>query len=158
MENEIVHEIFQQFEGKFPPTDQELPIKQMIMFFCNNKISKVFCATAFDYLAGLNTQQFNQSRLFVYLNHFEQVSSRIINHLLQIREKNVFHRYDFGETENLIKYNSKTAPKYPYSRIIFNKIVLISGLNDAIASPDDVHQLRKKLSGKFMRDTFNCWS
>lgn len=62
---------------------------------------------------------------------------------------NTFSYYDYGVEENLSRYGTDIPPIYNLSKIDSENIMLISGINDWLADPDDVDILRSQLSGQF---------
>lgn len=58
-----------------------------------------------------------------------------------------FSKFDYGYG-NRRKYGEKTPPEYDLSKIDSKFIALFSGLNDLLATPEDVNVLRNSLKGK----------
>ncbi|XP_033228112.1 lipase member K-like [Belonocnema kinseyi] len=64
-----------------------------------------------------------------------------------------FRQYDYGKSENMKIYNSTVPPDYPLEKVTV-PIVIFQGLQDFVASPQDVEILVKKLPNVVCRTKF----
>ncbi|XP_025017565.1 lipase member K-like isoform X2 [Tetranychus urticae] len=151
LDSSLALDIVGLYDGKFPPKIDRT-IKNIFTSFCENPSLRVICTAVFDMIGGMNPDKIDESRLGVYFNNIDYVSMKTVEHLFQAKESNIWRLFDHDEDTNNDLYGYETPPKYPYSNIDLDKIILISGLNDRIASTDDVQQLRKKLKSKIFHD------
>lgn len=114
---------------------------------------KGICTSIFYLFGGYDPQQFNTTRLPLYIAHgFEGTSWWNLVHFGQSIKSNRFAKFDFGLIGNLRKYGSWKPPQYNLAAIDSKNIILISSPSDPLADPDDIEQLRKSLQGKFIVD------
>ncbi|XP_033228946.1 lysosomal acid lipase/cholesteryl ester hydrolase-like [Belonocnema kinseyi] len=64
-----------------------------------------------------------------------------------------FRQYDYGKSENMRKYNSTIPPDYPLEKVTV-PIAIFQGLQDFLASPEDVEILVNKLPNVVCRKKF----
>ncbi len=89
-----------------------------------------------------------KSRTGVYVANLPSgSSSRNAAHLLQSVIRNSPSKFDFGEEENRLRYNSNEPPIYDLSAINSTNIALIYTANDWLNSFKDVQLLKKHLKG-----------
>lgn len=86
-----------------------------------------------------------QSLIPVMVAHLpDSTSTRNILHHAQLINSGEFKQYDFGEYENLERYNSVTSPAYNLSRIT-TRVSLYYAPGDWIAAENNVDQLHAAL-------------
>lgn len=74
-----------------------------------------------------------------------------ILHYIQMAQTGVFAAFDFGSEEaNLRRYGRRRPPIYDLSRINSSDIIMVSGLLDLFAHPEDVGRLKKSLKGNYL--------
>jgi len=108
---------------------------------CTTPVLKNVCSNIVFAICGYDKPQMNQTRLDVYMTHAPSGTSvQNIVHYDQAFKSSKFQMFDFGEKENMVKYNQSDAPLYDLSK--FNiPSVLYSGGNDWLADPSDVKAL-----------------
>lgn len=80
----------------------------------------------------------NQARLPVKMAHFPEGSGwRNLIHYAQIIKSQKFQRFDFGEEENMKKYDQATPPEYDLSNIKV-QFAIGHGDLDTLADPKSV--------------------
>ena len=117
-----------------------LPSNKLIRFFADKlcPIDEQLCATVMELLAGYDKSDLNTTRIPVYYSHTPAGTSvKNMYHFAQLVESKVFQKYDYGDLENLIRYNSLRPPIYHFEKI-GTPIVMMSGSEDWLAAPDDV--------------------
>jgi lysosomal acid lipase/cholesteryl ester hydrolase len=85
-------------------------------------------------------------RLGVYLTHYPcGTSLKAMNHFVQNFTGKKFCHYDYKKEANMFLYKQQTPKEYDLSVIKGIPIILISGKEDKLASPEDVQWLREQL-------------
>jgi len=93
-----------------------------------------------------------KSRTGVYVANLPSgSSSRNAAHLLQNVIRNSPSKFDFGEEENRLRYNSNEPPIYDLSAINSTNIALIYTANDWLNSVKDVELLKKHFKGFYLQ-------
>lgn len=85
---------------------------------------------------GFDKDQMNLDLLPLVLSHSPAGTSTksVIHYAQEIGSDGNFRQYDYGETQNLIKYGTKVPPSYNVSEIDV-PMFLISADNDYLAQP-----------------------
>jgi pimeloyl-ACP methyl ester carboxylesterase len=100
-------------------------------------ISKAFCGNLIFTLIGFDKKNLNLDRLPVYTAHTPAGTSvRNMVHFIQMIKNGRFEMYNFGEEENLRRYNQTTPPQYDVS-LMKVPVHLYTGTNDWLADPYD---------------------
>ena len=87
----------------------------------------------------------NQTRLDLYTTHTPAGTSvQNFVHWIQEMRSGKFGKFDYGLVGNLERYGSLHAPQYDVSNINV-PMAIISGAQDALADPYDVHYFLGKL-------------
>jgi len=90
-----------------------------------------------------DTSVVDLSRAATYMSFYpEGASYKIGYHYRQLVLSGTFNRYDHGEQKNLELYGSESPPNYDLSVVDF-PIALVGGLQDRMASPEDIKFIRK---------------
>ena len=88
----------------------------------------------------------NQSSLSVYLKHYPcGTSLKCLMHYIQIIQSGKFQRFDYKKKANYAIYHQKESPEYDLSIIKDIPIMLITGEQDNVATPNDVRWLYNEL-------------
>uniref|UniRef100_T1KPH7 Partial AB-hydrolase lipase domain-containing protein n=1 Tax=Tetranychus urticae TaxID=32264 RepID=T1KPH7_TETUR len=113
--------------------------------FCTVEINKPLCIAVYNYLFGPDRAMIDRKRFQVLTSQIDLISSKDALHNLQSMHFNQTRKYDYGRKKNQEMYGSDDPPKYPFENIPTYNLVLISGLNDYLASQIDVQKLRNIL-------------
>jgi pimeloyl-ACP methyl ester carboxylesterase len=109
--------------------------------FCTQTLVTPLCSNFIFYLAGFDVENFNQSRLSVYMSHLPAGTSvRNLLHYTQAVNSDKFMRYDFGQSENVVRYGQANPPEYSVSNLSL-PVALLSGGHDTLSAPEDVQRL-----------------
>lgn len=109
--------------------------------FCSGKLTNPLCKNVMFLIGGPESNQFNVTRLTVYLSHTPAgTSTDNIAHWAQMVISNKIQKFDFGSPhENLLHYNQTTPPYYNFSNI-HNDIYLFWSESDWLADGIDVKE------------------
>ncbi|XP_053209378.1 gastric triacylglycerol lipase-like [Panonychus citri] len=119
--------------------------------FCTRPLVDQTCASIFYLIGGYDPEQFNITRISVYVDGgFCGTSSWTLNHYAYNYVNDQFARYNFGPIGNLEKYGSIDPPKYNLSAINLGNIVLITSDFDPLSDPTDLMTLKKSLKVPFI--------
>ncbi|XP_075726515.1 gastric triacylglycerol lipase [Rhipicephalus microplus] len=123
----------------------------LINQFCNN-VFRGACFLPVNVAVGASREQLNKTRIPVYLAHMPAGTSiRNIIHYTQMYRAQNFIMYNYGFTENLIRYNQPEPYEYPLEHV-FAPIALFTGASDRFANPMDVQSLRSRLGENIVFD------
>lgn len=87
------------------------------------------------------------ARMPTIMGHFPAGTSLMnLQHWMQMLERPVFQKYDFGEALNLQHYGSRQPPRYDLARIQ-EAVHLFVGEQDRLADVADANQLFEELKG-----------
>ncbi|XP_067946055.1 gastric triacylglycerol lipase-like [Watersipora subatra] len=105
------------------------------------------CGYILQSFAGIDTKQFNESRLPVYLGHAPAGTSvRNMMHFVQMYDSKVCSRYDYGSpAKNVLHYGTPVPPAYNLSAITHTPVSLYYGGHDWLADPKDVNYILSHL-------------
>ncbi|GFO02249.1 lipase [Plakobranchus ocellatus] len=81
-------------------------------------------------------------------------SAKNFMHWAQSVKSNEFRKFDYGEEENMRKYNQKTPPTYQPSKMQV-PVAVFRGGQDSLANPTDVSWLLPQL--RVTHDIFVSW-
>ncbi|MCO5582127.1 hypothetical protein L7F22_036017 [Adiantum nelumboides] len=83
------------------------------------------------------------------LDKYETQSTSVKNlmHLAQQGRSSTFAKFDYGLFGNLRRYGSASPPRYALENVPSNNLLLINGVEDALADPIDVAKLVTNLGG-----------
>ncbi|XP_037581742.2 lysosomal acid lipase/cholesteryl ester hydrolase-like [Dermacentor silvarum] len=119
-------------------------LRQLISATCNI-IANVLCADAFTLTAYTSPEQFNETRLPVYVGHLPTGSTmQNYLHYSQVYKAKNLVMYDHGRSENRRRYGQDNPPPYPLERIRL-PIALFPSPGDTVATPADVADLVDRL-------------
>ena len=83
-----------------------------------------------------------------YAAHFPNgVSTWVIAHFGQWIASGRFTRYDYGVSQNLVRYGQSSPPEYPLRNIKLRRISIFYSVNDQLANINDVLKIKRYLSG-----------
>ncbi|XP_022651742.1 uncharacterized protein LOC111246432 [Varroa destructor] len=118
---------------------------------CNSHI-RALCYMPVTMGVGISPHQLNRTRIPVYMAHMPSgTSTKNLVHMAQNRNRKDFCRFDYGEKENIWRYGTSYAPRYPLHKITA-PIALFWGKNDRLATPEDVSTLRKEIHHAIVYD------
>ena len=123
-------------------------LDDMKKFFCD--LAKQFCETLEvipDFIDSLFLAYVDSRREAIrHKRRHSGASWKEIAHYAQeIRDKGQFEAYDYGSVENINKYGSQYAPKYDVKKIQNIPIVLFTGFQDDLATPENTLWLYNNL-------------
>ncbi|XP_053658286.1 lipase 3-like [Anopheles marshallii] len=103
------------------------------------------CAHLLFLLAGYNPSQMDPSILPVLFGHTPAGSAtkQLVHYAQEVLSKR-FEMYDHGKLKNMLIYGSPTPPEYDLS-LVTAPVMMYYGMNDFLATPEDVHRLEAKL-------------
>ncbi|CAK9828239.1 Lipase 3 [Anthophora retusa] len=128
---------------------QNLAVRLLAKYFCYaNNIEEKLCINIVFTLTGFDNPQFNYSMMPVISTHIPAgASSKMLIHYGQEIESGYFRQYDYGEAENMLKYNSLEPPSYDVSKLKVPHTIFCAS-NDWLSQLVDVDKLISKLSIK----------
>ncbi|CAL2045525.1 unnamed protein product [Caenorhabditis brenneri] len=105
---------------------------------CDQAVNNPLCENFIFAVSGPNSNQFNNSRIGIYLAHNPAgTSSRNMLHFAQMVKRKRMSRFDHGQELNLKIYGSPQPPEYDIRRIS-SSIYLFYSDFDWLANPKDV--------------------
>ncbi|KAJ6237060.1 lipase [Anaeramoeba flamelloides] len=116
------------------------------------KTTPIVCEFAVFMFAGWDFDNFNRTRIPIYISNPETIPIQDLNHGLQCVNKGLFGKYDFGSEKNIEIYGQATAPLYDLSKIPHDgtKWMIYYGGNDIMVVPEDVDTLVKELDPRVL--------
>nr|ABA12145.1 44 kDa salivary lipase-like protein SP14 [Phlebotomus argentipes] len=106
---------------------------------------KILCSNILFLMAGFDSEQIDMKLLPTILAHSPAGASvNQIVHYLQCVKTGKFSLFDYGSSENMVKYNATTPPEYPIEQMTVPTVIHY-GLNDVFCSVTDVQKLIQKL-------------
>lgn len=131
--------------GEFMPNKPILHEIAQLICPPNSTVHINMCAHLLFLLAGYNPSQLDPVMLPILFGHTPAGSAtRQLVHYAQEVLSNRFEMYDYGKLKNVLIYGSATPPEYDLSRVTA-PVVMYYGLNDFLATPEDVNRLARKL-------------
>ncbi|XP_053204304.1 gastric triacylglycerol lipase-like [Panonychus citri] len=116
---------------------------------CHNSEFNPFCSIGQHYLSFLLGDHTNLTRMGIYLTHFPAGSPCLdYIHYFQIGLSGRFHKLDYGEKENYLRYNQSSPPDYPLEKIRSKDIYIFNSKGDKLVTPNNVVKLVDKLKVK----------
>lgn len=112
---------------------------------CNFKITdRMLCANILFLFCG-PSKYMNHSRIAVYTTHDPAGTSvKNLAHFSQAVISGKFQMFDYGEVQNILRYNQSSPPLYDLTKMNV-PTALYWAKNDWLADPIDVHFIRKNL-------------
>eukprot|EP00824_Muranothrix_gubernata_P018388 TRINITY_DN37396_c0_g1_i1.p1 TRINITY_DN37396_c0_g1~~TRINITY_DN37396_c0_g1_i1.p1 ORF type:complete len:427 (-),score=82.87 TRINITY_DN37396_c0_g1_i1:11-1264(-) len=109
------------------------------------RIGPDLCANALCFIVGCDMENFNKTRIPVYVSADPAGSSvqNVIHYAQELRD-GTFARYDYGPVKNLLYYGSLHPPKYDLGKVMVD-VALFSGGRDVMGDPHDVGRLEDEL-------------
>ena len=90
-----------------------------------------------------------------YFAHLPFFSSfKILRHFGQLIKSNQMQMYDYGQEENIVRYNSAKAPRYPIENIKSESLVLVNTNSDNLSEPKGVQQFIRTLKVPVFKQIF----
>ncbi|CCD72909.2 Partial AB-hydrolase lipase domain-containing protein [Caenorhabditis elegans] len=130
----LVYQVFG--DGEF--LTNNIFTKLLTDIFCDQAVNNPLCENFIFAVSGPNSNQFNNSRIGIYLAHNPAgTSSRNILHFAQMVKKKRMSRFDHGKDLNLKIYGAPSPPEYDI-RKINSSIYLFYSDFDWLANPKDV--------------------
>ncbi|XP_015793937.2 uncharacterized protein LOC107370456 [Tetranychus urticae] len=146
----LFKQYFSSHNGPFPPMS-ELAFAALDVL-CEKPILTPICTSLLGGIFGFDSQQLNASRIYVYAGLLDRTSNKNLLHFLQFIESDHLRYFDYGEDKNYELYGSAEPPEFPFHKINPKKLVFISGLNDQLATPINVQNLRNSLCDRVDTD------
>lgn len=129
--NMLVHKMIEMAGGEIYPEPN-----------VENKLMKFFLKVTnlddlgLDIVSDDHPEFIDDKAKMCYFGHYPSgTSSKSLIHVLQIAETSKFARYDYGESENMMKYGQKEAPEYDMKKITDFPVALFCGIDDLVSSP-----------------------
>lgn len=120
-------------------------IKLLADTMCKFHVVRELCEDAVLLITGIDTSEFNVTRLPVFISHTPAGTSvKNMVHFAQLVREKKFQKFDYGSRKNLIVYGQETPPEYNVSGVAA-PVGLFWSLNDWFADPTDVNSLSKLL-------------
>lgn len=111
----------------------------------SNFLFQTLCLTALYSSAGSDPLQTDTKTLPYFISYFPAGSSvKTLIHYAQNLQNGNFQLYDHGDKDNYRIYKQKGPPVYDLKKITA-PVFLIYGKNDALAPPENVFELKKRL-------------
>lgn len=126
----------------------------ILTVLCSNPVLKKVCAILYFSIFGHDPKRFNETRFQVLFSLIDTLPAKSIIHFSQIIATKRAMKFDYGPKKNLVVYGTEEPPEYNYSRIPAHNLVLISGLNDPLATRANVEILKDALLGKTLIYTY----
>lgn len=118
--------------------------KRILATACSSPLSEA-CYLPLAVLYGINWKQHNSTRVPVYVVNLPVgTSSQDVLHYAQVFRRKNLVRFDYGITENLIRYGQATPPAYPLENIRA-PVAVYQGLGDIFADPEDVDDFCQRI-------------
>uniref|UniRef100_A0A914UT30 Lipase n=1 Tax=Plectus sambesii TaxID=2011161 RepID=A0A914UT30_9BILA len=107
---------------------------------CEDHLTAHLCDNLIFLISGPESQQLNETRVPVYINHTPAgTSTRTMIHFAQNVKFETFQMYDFGSASlNREAYGQDTPPQYHVENMVV-PVHLYWGFNDTLANPTDVN-------------------
>ncbi|XP_001951191.1 gastric triacylglycerol lipase [Acyrthosiphon pisum] len=128
----------------FPITNDPDTTYQLIRRLCTIKTAFKYCRQFIDFAQGINLPMHNDTVLDIVSEFPQPMSSKTLKHMLQLLTSGRFNHYDYGPSENLLRYRTRTAPDYDLSRVTAPTYVIYSK-EDTLVHPVDVNWLITQL-------------
>ncbi|CAI2353579.1 unnamed protein product [Caenorhabditis sp. 36 PRJEB53466] len=130
----LVYQVFG--DGEF--LTNNIFTKLLTDIFCDQAVNNPLCENFIFAVSGPNSNQFNNSRIGIYLAHNPAgTSSRNMLHFAQMVKRKRMSRFDHGREMNMKVYGSSFPPEYDIRRIN-SSIYLFYSDFDWLANPKDV--------------------
>ncbi|XP_050352929.1 lipase 3-like [Nymphalis io] len=136
-------------------------IRMLKRLMCGSgAIAEILCNNIIFLVAGFDLGQLNVTNLPVMLGHMPSgASTKQIAHYGQNVVSNDFNKFDYGLSENLLRYGKSRPPSYTLEQISA-PVSLFYSEADWLAHPDDVNKLFNELGNavdiyKIPYDQFN---
>uniref|UniRef100_T1JVK7 Lipase n=1 Tax=Tetranychus urticae TaxID=32264 RepID=T1JVK7_TETUR len=147
--NKPAQEFFSSSNGPYPSNSAFF--YSSLSALCVNQLASPICVTFFGNL-GFDRNQFNASRLSVYISLRDRSSKKNLLHIFQSVERDHLSFFDYGEVKNYALYGSAEPPEFPYYNINPNKLIFMSGLNDQVIDQRNVQKFRNSLCDRVDTD------
>jgi pimeloyl-ACP methyl ester carboxylesterase len=86
-------------------------------------------------------------RIKVFFSHYPSGTSvKSLTHFKQLIESKNFQHFDYGEVENLKKYQSPQPKQYELTNIVDIPIIICAGLKDKLTHINDIRWLKSQIS------------
>ncbi|XP_035891469.1 lipase 3-like [Anopheles stephensi] len=129
--------------GEFMPNKPIL--HEIATHICPPNSTINLCAHLLFVLAGHNPTQMDPAILPILFGHTPAGSAtKQLVHYAQEVLSNRFEMYDYGKVKNVLIYGSASPPQYNLS-LVTAPVAMYYGMNDFLATPEDVHRLAEKL-------------
>uniref|UniRef100_T1KPH6 AB hydrolase-1 domain-containing protein n=1 Tax=Tetranychus urticae TaxID=32264 RepID=T1KPH6_TETUR len=147
------------YVGPIPPFLAEFDAG--LTLFCSIPILKQICIEVYSKYFGPDRPMIDEGRFQVLTSLIDATSNKDNLHTRQAVYYDQIRKFDYGNKMNLELYGSDEPPKYPFENIPTYNLVLISGQNDYLATPENVQKLRNILNGTALVDymiPYSKWS
>ncbi|KAG5863290.1 hypothetical protein JTB14_018121 [Gonioctena quinquepunctata] len=116
---------------------------KFVTTFCGTFPGILFCRAGLALGTGLSTEEEQPALLPVFFSYFpDGTSLRTLNHYAQCIYNGTLRMYDYGKTNNKLRYNSTEPPVYDLNRISI-PTHFFGGEHDLLADPEDVSFLHQ---------------
>eukprot|EP00090_Calanus_glacialis_P011688 TRINITY_DN20055_c0_g1_i2.p1 TRINITY_DN20055_c0_g1~~TRINITY_DN20055_c0_g1_i2.p1 ORF type:complete len:220 (-),score=66.80 TRINITY_DN20055_c0_g1_i2:56-715(-) len=111
-----------------------------------NSTTQTACYNFLFLVTGFDLEQQDRSNLVNQLQHFPAgTSARTIVHFAQMILQDKFQAFDWGEEENIKKYNSTHPPQVDLGRATPAQAIYVAPGNDYLVQPEDYNRLVAEL-------------
>ncbi|GFO02255.1 lipase, partial [Plakobranchus ocellatus] len=116
----------------------------MVEMACQGQ-GRELCLNLFFLVGGIDEVALDPTRIDIYSAILPgSTSAKNLMHWAQSVKSNEFRKFDYGEEENMRKYNQKTPPTYQPSKMQL-PVAVFRGGQDSLANPTDVSWLMPEL-------------
>jgi len=111
-----------------------------------NSTTQTACYDFLFFVTGFDLEQQDRSNLVTQLEHFPAgTSARTIVHFAQMIQQGGFQAFDWGEEENLKRYNSSQPAQVDLGKATPPMAIYVAPGNDYLAQPEDYSRLVEEL-------------
>lgn len=110
---------------------------------------RIACETVTQLLVDSDLGDENKERMPVFYSHFPSGTSlKNLIHFAQLIRNKRFAKFDYGYDENVRRYGLGEAPLFDLSKVIGDKVHLVVGDKDRLATVEDNKKLAKVINAK----------
>lgn len=145
VQNSSIHKVFKatNVNEMFPADEQSAEFNS----FMNKHFSSLSNWGVSLISDGESSIANDPKQLGVYMKHFPcGTSLKTLNHFIQIFKSKIFTMFDYKADANMFIYKQMKPPEYPVHKIQGVPIMLVGGMEDKLATPDDVKWLYEQIS------------
>lgn len=132
-----------QVNGNFLPQPVADTFGVAIERFCSFRLTSDYVCPMFAKALG-GTSEVRSGDANYFENIFKSTSIKSIKHFTQLYSSRKFQKFDYGPSENMLRYGQPTPPEYDLGRIKLPTIIIFRGGQDFLSNvPDQMTFLSK---------------